>query len=560
MSPCIKSLVSAALIRSPSRGVFQLMGDGSTDGETNGEERNGDDHEDALGVFADHLKLVLAVPNGATVESLQTSQAGVLGRSTAARISEVFSAGKTNDVMTADGLKAALANWDNDAARIAGLRRAFLTGSGSARARLYTKAIQQDEPGLCDTLDAAQSAFVAAQEQVKALRSIEATLALLRLADAVMQDYSDAKARRAVLDYDDLIFKTAMLLATSDSASWVLYKLDGGLDHILVDESQDTAPQQWQIIEGLAREFFSGDGARDDVRTLFAVGDEKQSIYSFQGAAPEMFAQMGQVFSETAIAAGRLWRNIPLTLSFRTATAVLNAVDDTFANARVTPGLTSDPRAKIAHLVKRVGQAGCVEIWPTEQPLEQSPANPWDLFGDPVGEDPAARLADRIADQIGDWLKTGEILASQNRPIRASDILILVRKRTQFANPMVASLKARGIPVAGSDRMDLTDQLAVQDLMTLGDFLVLPEDDLALACVLKSPLFGFDDDQLFEIGHVTDQDGRKGSLWRALLAQRAAREAYGLAVDQLIAWRKRADFLPPFEFFSEVLDRDGGRR
>ncbi len=109
---------------------------------------------------------------------------------------------------------------------------------------------------------------------------------MLALADAVQADYERRKRAEAALDYDDLIVKTQNLLSRADAAAWVLYKIDGGIDHILVDEAQDTNPAQWSIIEALAAEFFAGSGASDKLRTLFAVGDEKQSIYSFQGAEP----------------------------------------------------------------------------------------------------------------------------------------------------------------------------------------------------------------------------------------------------------------------------------
>ena len=129
-------------------------------------------------------------------------------------------------------------------------------------------------------------------------------MALLRLGSDVLDRYSDAKARSAALDFDDLVARAAGLLASSEAVEWVLYKLDGGLDHILVDEAQDTSPVQWEVIRALAEEFFSGSGAREVVRTLFAVGDEKQSIYSFQGAAPTMFADMGEAFAQHAARGG----------------------------------------------------------------------------------------------------------------------------------------------------------------------------------------------------------------------------------------------------------------
>src|SRR4029078_4581114 len=133
----------------------------------------------------------------------------------------------------------------------------------------------------------------------------------------------------AVLDYDDLIIKTSALLSRADAASWGLFKIDGGVDHIVVDEAQDTNPQQWTIIERLAEEFFAGEGAgaNGKPRTLFAVGDEKQSIYSFQGADPARFGDVGRAFGRRAEAAGLTWHQGPLNLSFRSTAALLDDGD-----------------------------------------------------------------------------------------------------------------------------------------------------------------------------------------------------------------------------------------
>ncbi len=224
-------------------------------------------------------------------------------------------------------------------------------------------------------------------------------MALTRLAEAVMQRYTDAKVRRAALDFADLIEKTRVVLATAASAEWVLYKLDNGLDHILVDESQDTSPDQWDVVAALAGEFFSGSGAREEPRTVFAVGDEKQSIYSFQGAAPEMFAKMGERFAAMTEAAGAAWCRIPLNVSFRTVEPVLRAVDLVFADPARTPGVESAP-----HIAKRAGHAGLVEIWPTETHEEIAPADAWSPLEDETAAAPVVRLANRIADTIKGWM------------------------------------------------------------------------------------------------------------------------------------------------------------
>ena len=344
-----------------------------------------------------------------------------------------------------------------------------------------------------------------------------------------MQRYTAAKARRAALDFEDLIVKTASLLGKSSAAEWVLYKLDGGLDHILVDEAQDTSPLQWRVVEALAQEFFSGAGAREHMRTLFAVGDEKQSIYSFQGAAPKMFAETGRRFAAIARDAKLPWRNVPLTLSFRSVAPLLEAVDRVFADHGRTPGLTAGTDA-VAHLALRAGQAGLIEIWPTEKLEEAAPSAAWDPLAERSAASPVSRLAARIAGTIGGWIESGETLRSENRPISAGDILILVRKRRPFAPAMVAALKARGIAVAGTDRLMLTAQIAVKDLVALADFLTLPEDDLALATVLKSPFFDLDDGDLIRLA-----PNRKGLLWSALLEAAKSEPRFTPAAETLEA-------------------------
>ncbi|ODS03566.1 hypothetical protein AUC71_00780 [Methyloceanibacter marginalis] len=195
------------------------------------------------------------------------------------------------------------------------------------------------------------------------LRAADASSAVLALADAVQEDYVRRKLAEAALDYDDLIIKTRHLLSRAGAAAWVLYKIDGGVDHILVDEAQDTNPEQWSIIERLAEEFFAGYGASERLRTLFAVGDEKQSIYSFQGANPARFGTVGRAFRQRAAAANVLWHGVPLNLSFRSTVPVLDAVDRVFERREAAQGLTFAEDAVIQHHANRQGEAGLVELW-----------------------------------------------------------------------------------------------------------------------------------------------------------------------------------------------------
>ena len=420
------------------------------------------------------------------------------------------------------------------------------------RKSLMTKALQDQRRDLFEAATAAQQDFVRRYRDLRVLWLIEATTSLYRLAGAVLQNYRNAKETAGTLDFDDLIIKTMELLSGGKSP-WVLFKLDGGLDHILVDEAQDTSPAQWAIIEALANEFYSGAGARDIVRTVFAVGDEKQSIYSFQGAEPKMFDEAGKAFAKKALSAKLDWHTVPLNVSFRSVQTILDAVDAVFKNPDRTPGL-GPQSGPIRHIANRLGHAGQIEIWPVEKPVKTEPSDTWNPIGDAKPAAPAARLAARIAGTIRGWLDNGEILKSEGRPVRAADILILVRKRHPFLVPMVSALKVLNIPVAGADQLDLLAQIAVQDLLAIGDFVTTPEDDLALACVLKGPLCGLDDNDLMAFAL-----GRKGSLWKAFLATADANPRYRAIAAELKRWRAKADFLPPFEFFSMLLDRDGGR-
>jgi ATP-dependent helicase/nuclease subunit A len=476
--------------------------------------------------------------------------AGLLAEAQLLRLRGILAEGTKSDIAAAERIDAALAATAH-AGRIAALGRLFLT-DGERRKTLMTRGLATQHPDAADLLQETQDRFVALHQERCKLQLMEATLGLVRLGSAVMQRYSDAKTRHAQLDFDDLVTKAASLLRNSESVEWVLYKLDGGLDHILVDEAQDTSPVQWKVITALAEEFFSGIGAHDKPRTLFAVGDEKQSIYSFQGAEPKMFAAQGAALGRRAGLAGASWRCVPLTLSFRSVEPLLAAVDAIFADPRRTPGLGA---AAVCHAADRAGHAGLVEIWPTEKHRAADPAGPWSPLQEATDATPSVlRLANRIADTIAGWLKSGERLASEDRPVQAGDILVLVRKRVPFAPALVTALKARGVPVAGADRLMLTEQIAVQDLMALGDVLMLPEDDLALAAVLKSPLFGFDDDDLMALAH-----GRSQSLWAQLQARADAGGRLAGAARTLQRWRSEADVVPPFEFYAGALDRDGGR-
>lgn len=421
---------------------------------------------------------------------------------------------------------------------------AFLTGEGKKRATLATKDAEKILPDVCAIMDDEAERILALNDRLAALRTARATADILRVGHDILEKYARIKAQKGHLDYDDLIEKTGALLADRSMASWVLYKLDHGIDHILVDEAQDTNLAQWQLLQAIADEFYSGSGARPDtVRTIFVVGDEKQSIYSFQGADVAAFDSMNRYFSARIAEAGQSWRPVDLNLSFRSTPSVLAAVDAIFAPPANRRGLTADHARDITHVARRADDAGHVAFWPLLASDKKEAVTPWQPATSRTGvQSGAAKMAERIAGVIDDWLKHGEILQSAARPIRPSDILILVRSRNAFVTHMMRALKARRIPVAGLDRMYLSRELSVLDLMAIAGAALMPQDDLTLATALKTPLLGYDDDRLMKICI-----GRDGHVWDALAAQ--DKESYAYLAD-LAA---RASWMRPYDFFMHIL-------
>ncbi len=400
---------------------------------------------------------------------------------------------------------------------------------------------------------AAEQARVAViEDRRRAVRAADATIALLRIAAPILRAFEEGKAFAGQLDYSDLITRTSSLLI-DPGAAWVLYKLDGGIDHLLLDEVQDTAPEQWQIAHRLTDEFFAGLGAKGDTRTFFAVGDPKQSIYSFQGADPDEFDRSRAQMAARVGASGQVWRDVTLDVSFRSTAPVLALVDAVFAQPLAKPGVADD--TVLQHFPDRAGAGGQVELWPLAPAPPKVDAEPWAVPDENQGLVSAPqRLADTLAAWIGGEIADGVMLESQGRALAAGDVLVLVRRRNAFAQGLVRALKARGVPVAGLDRLALTEQPAVQDLLAACDAVLLPEDDLAVACVLTSPLGGLDDDSLMRLAH-----GRPGSLWDTLRSRATERPAWGAAWRFLQTLQSRADHVTPHALLSEALGPLGGR-
>ncbi|MEM6780857.1 MAG: double-strand break repair helicase AddA, partial [Pseudomonadota bacterium] len=383
------------------------------------------------------------------------------------------------------------------------------------------------------------------RDQIHALHNAALTQSLLKLGQAILSEYAQKKSALGVLDYEDLINRTLALLSGETrykiDPSWVLFKLDGGLDHILIDEAQDTNPEQWRIISILTQEFYAGSGQSEIARTLFVVGDEKQSIYSFQRAAPLEFERMRSYFAQKIQDSGNNWRKEDMTISFRSTKSVLQLVDRVFEDELARRGLGAEI---LPHDAFRRGAAGHAELWPLTRAEESEKDAPWTPPITIQDVNSAQNmLANQIATQIDSWLKNEEQLESQGRAIKAGDILVLVRTRTAFVNQLVRALKSKSIPVSGVDRLALNDALSVQDLIVAAEFALLPFDDLALATLLKSPFIGLSEEELYEI--AIDRDG---SLWQALQASEHAD-----IIEYCTRLIGRASYAAPYDFFAQIL-------
>jgi len=502
------------------------------------------DHGGSIEAAITSLCGALGVSADDTIERIESemTEGPLFAAAQWAAAAEVLARGAKSDQEQARRLTAALAATGSERAGI--YRQFFLTGKLEPRQQLITRAIEADNPRLAERLCGERKRMLALVARRNAVACRDRTAALVTIADAVISRYQAAKDRRGYLDYDDLIEKTLALLG-EEGAAWVHYKLDQGIDHVLIDEAQDTSPKQWDIIRRLTSEFFAGAGARFLKRTIFAVGDEKQSIFSFQGAAPREFEVMHRAFDKLSKAVEHDFRYVRFRHSFRSGPNVLGAVDEVFARPEAFAGLSADA-VKTVHEPLADAAPGLVEIWDTTKPADKREIEAWDApFDQLIETSPQVRLAAKIARNVKRWMKGGA---------RAGDVLVLVRQRGPLFEAVIRALKDLHVPVAGADRLVLTEHIAVMDLMVLADALLLPDDDLALATVLKSPLFGFDDEDLFEIAWE-----RKGSLRAALRAKAHGNARFADAVaklERMAEWAREA----PFAFYARVLGAEGGRK
>ncbi len=490
----------------------------------------------------------------APIRSLEEIKIGAWNNSPKTDLSRaadgMLASGKPKEIMGGETIKRALAEddpfsaWDIYAGLV---MKADLTptvqicskAAGPAALAVFDTWNKSDTPEMRRLFDVG--------EAIKSAICLEFTQAVFVIAQRYQELYQSLKGSRRWLDFDDQVTRVSNLLTQSSVSEWVKYKLDGGIDHILVDEAQDTSPSQWDIIDALKENFGTEDVEKP--KTFFAVGDEKQSIYSFQGAKPERFIEKSQQYLTTPNAAA-----IQMKMSFRSSPDVLRVVDAVFDDQRAIERMFDPDKVpfagdKVVHTAHRT-DPGLVEFWPLAPRPEKEPdKEAWDTT--PVDSNQASSreyLAATIAKTVKTWLDTKEPVFDRDmrgtRPMQAGDILILVRSRNDFFDAIIRNLKKENVPVAGADRLVLKDAMVVKDLLALTRFVLCPSDDLSLAEVLRSPFFDISEDELFKVAY-----GRgKTSLGQSLTYTHPNASAQ---LDKIITWSRR---WPPYEFYMRVLD------
>jgi ATP-dependent helicase/nuclease subunit A len=373
------------------------------------------------------------VPRGSEPESLAAEAMARMDRELWRGVAEVLRQGGVTDQKCAAQMAAVA---DDPDARFEQALAVLFTEKGEGDGVKWvgkTSGLKAHE-GLRVRLLAEQARLHEARQRYRAAQVAADSLGALTLANAYLEAYRIEKKAAGALDFADLIEKACHLLRDRPAAAWVLYKLDGGIDHILVDEAQDTAPDQWTIVDALSEEFFAGAGVQGErrQRRLFVVGDEKQSIYSFQGAQPELLLRKFEFHRDRAVGAGYRFERVDLLTSWRSTPQVLSFVDAVFSPPELSKAI--QPREtpeEVKHEPTR-RDLGCVDVWPLEVDRKGEEREAWDAPLDAEPEDSAnRRLARRIAAEIGALIARGDAVYDKDlkreRPAHAGDVLILVQ-------------------------------------------------------------------------------------------------------------------------------------
>ncbi|MDH5425784.1 MAG: UvrD-helicase domain-containing protein [Gammaproteobacteria bacterium] len=367
----------------------------------------------------------------------------------------------------------------------------------------------------------------------------ERNVAWFKAGNRLLDIFQQLKSQLHNLDFTDLEWRTYQLLRHSDNAEWVQFKLDQRINHLLIDEFQDTNPTQWYLLKPLLEELSSGDPERQ--RSIFIVGDEKQSIYGFRRANPELQAYVSN-WLEQQIGAMQ-W---PLNKSWRSSPAVIDLVNAVF---KPTAGdlLESFPEHG-THKTDLPGQIVLKSIFPApdkadlpepvffRNPLHEARTDAKNLQYINEAEWIAATIKQIVSDGL--LITKGE----QQLPARYDDIYILLKNRTHVGQ-IEQTLRKHQIPFISANRYTLLNCLEISDLEMLLEILVTPHNDIALAQVLKSPIFNATDQDLLQLATVSEHR-RWFKRLELLAATKDAQHPIARAFHFLTKWREKADKIP----------------
>lgn len=511
-----------------------------------------DDHLDALfPILSHHFNLPLDLDLKAMKDE---HYSGILPIAQGEALANRLMEGSATDQKTSRRLRTWL-EAGTDSERWEAYRAVFLTQNGAPRQRRALVS-QKTDPELSDLLLRERDRLGVWETQKNGIRACLRTRALLVYGSAVFKRLESLKREKSALDFDDLIKRAHDLLAAND-ASWVLYRCDSALRHILVDEAQDTSPLQWAIIKQLTEEFTAGEGVYGEPRTVFVVGDIKQSIYGFQGADPTQFLESRIYFKERHESAHLPMAFRELTHSFRSSPSILAAVDSVFNQSEVLKAVLGDQvDGDLKHQSERSEALGCVEVWPPIRGcnrLEETSEidnghHALSLMS--LESTPQERLGKRIAEHVLRWVTVGDPHCAMG-PVPSHQILILLRSRGEAFDAVLRGLHAADVPTAGLDRLALMDHAVIRECLALAHVALLPQDDWVLASALRSSFLGWDALGLFELRQWQKGHGL-GSLWEAL-EQKAAQEDLlaQKAVGAISLWETLAAH-GAFSFFSHL--------
>ncbi|PIZ34364.1 MAG: hypothetical protein COY39_00590 [Alphaproteobacteria bacterium CG_4_10_14_0_8_um_filter_37_21] len=426
----------------------------------------------------------------------------------------------------------------------------FLTKTGTPRKTIIKKSILKEYLGASEILSEIADLFVIANDMIKVDRLNTLNKAFFSLTHAVKEHYQDAKKKTSSLDFNDLIDLTSQLLNKEGSGS-LESKLGYSLKAILVDEAQDTSPQQWDILDTLIQSMVLADSTGSS--SLFIVGDLKQAIYSFQGSKPEIFLSKPEHFKHLFKEFRKPFKVLKLEKSYRSSVKILNTVDKIFNTNPNGLFITEE----LTHIPNRQFVPGKVALAKLDDKKINGTEYEWKL---PHLRDSEASkneaLAQKIAACILSILDRTDSLASTNAPPQPQDIMILVRNRGSFVEKLNHVFLSKNIPISGLDRFKLTEHLMAQDFLCLGAWACSKTDDYSLTCLLKSPFYGTHGEGIDEILlHEICTTKNKETLWKHIQnISKTYCDTHPLAVfvKLLNLALKQLDYRLITEFFSTI--------